>query len=409
MAADSSGSRRGLRWLFAIQLLSMGAMEMSAPFWPLHLRTLGQLSPQALGWASSAAYAGPMLMALCFAPWWGRLGDRIGHKPMVLRSLVALAATQFIVVLADNVAIVLAARLAQGALGGFIAAAQAYGAGLIDRQKRGSMMAQLQVATAAGSALGPLLGGVIFDRWGFRAINAAAAITCLLCAAAAMAVLPASLTAKPSVESKADAKSPPAVVGWYALSGLLLGIALVQAGKMMPQAFFGLFTEQVLQASPVMSGLCYGAAALGLCVAAPLWSKWFESQSREQVLRRVEWVCWGCAAIVAVQAISRDPVVFVATRLLWGICLGALLPVFYALLSRDAGERSQGAVLGAGNGAAKAGALLGTVAGGLLLGTLAIEHIFWPVAAVYAATAVALRLIQPTTSFPLIVEEKNET
>ena len=30
-----------LRWLFAIQLLSMGALEMSGPFWPLQLRALG--------------------------------------------------------------------------------------------------------------------------------------------------------------------------------------------------------------------------------------------------------------------------------------------------------------------------------------------------------------------------------
>jgi MFS family permease len=410
MAADPSGSRRGLRWLFAIQLLSMGPMEMSTPFWPLHLRTLGQLSPQALAWASSAAYAGPMLMALCFTPWWGRLGDRIGHKPMVLRALVALAAMQLVVAFADSVAIVLAARLAQGALGGFIAAAQAYGAGLVDRQKRGRLMAQLQVATAAGSALGPLLGGLIFESWGFRTVNAVAALACLLCGVAAAAALPASLPSKPSAMARtANTLSRGAVAGWHALSGLLLGITLVQTGKMMPQAFFGLFTEEVLGASPALSGLCYGAAALGLCVAAPLWGKWFESKSREEVLRRVEWICWACAAIVAIQAISRDPAVFVATRLLWGICLGALLPVFYALLSRDAGERNQGAVLGAGNSAAKAGALLGTVMGGLMLGWLPIEHIFWPVAAIYAIAAIGLRLIQPTTSFPLIVEEKNET
>lgn len=409
MAADPTGSRRGLRWLFAIQLLSMGAMEMSAPFWPLHLRSLGQLSPQALAWASSAAYAGPMLMALCFTPWWGRLGDRIGHKPMVFRALIALAATQVVIVWADSVPIVLAARLAQGALGGFIAAAQAYGAGLVDRNRRASLMAKLQVATAAGSAIGPLLGGWIFEHLGFGAVNAAAALACVLCAVAAAAALPTSVATRRSPQAVAEVPSQSGAAARHALIGLLLGIVLVQTGKMMPQAFFGLFAEQVLHASPSLAGLCYGATALGLCVAAPLWGKWFESKSRDAVLRRVEWICWACAAIVAIQAISRDPVVFVATRVIWGVCLGALLPVFYALLSREAGERSQGLVLGAGNSAAKAGALLGTVAGGIMLGSLPIEHIFWPVAAIYVITAVGLRLVQSTTRFPLTVEEKNET
>lgn len=410
MAVDLPGGRRGLRWLFAIQLLSMGAMEMSAPFWPLHLRTLGQLSPQALAWASSAAYAGPMLMAVCFTPWWGRLGDRFGHKPMVLRALIALAATQLVIVFGDGVALVLGVRLAQGALGGFIAAAQAYGTGLVDRHGRASLMAQLQVATAAGSAVGPLLGGLLFESLGFGAVNGVAGVVCLLCAVAAALVLPASASTRPAPATSASAAAPAAdAVARRALTGLLLGIVLVQTGKMMPQAFFGLFTEQVLHATPALSGLCYAAAAMGLCLSAPLWGKRFESKSREAILRRVEWICWACAVIVAVQATSRDPAVFVVTRLLWGICLGALLPVFYALLSREAGDRSQGIVLGAGNSAAKAGALLGAVAGGLMLGSLPIEHLFWPVATVYALAAVGLRLVQPTTSFPLIVEEKNET
>lgn len=404
MVQDPRRSASALRWLFAVQLLSMGAMEMSAPFWPLHLRALGGLSPQALVWAGGIAYAGPMLMALLCTPWWGRVGDRIGHKPMVLRALLALAVTQLIVAWTDSVAVVLAARLAQGALGGFIAAAQAYAAGLVDRNGRSRLMAHLQVATALGSALGPWFGGLFFDNWGFRAVNGIAAFACLLCAVIAVCVLPAvARPARPAAGPAAPTREQGDAM-WRGLLGLLLGIVLVQIGKMMPQAFFGLYAEQVLQASPALSGLCYGATAMGLCLAAPLWGRWFERLGRQQVLRRVEWICWACAGIVAVQAASRDPSVFVVMRLLWGVCLGALLPVFYALLSRDAGESRQGLVLGAGNSAAKAGALVGTAAGSLALGLLPIHHLFWPVAAVYAVAAIGMRFIQAKKSFLLIVE-----
>lgn len=405
MPIAAQRSARALRWLFAIQLLSMGAMEMSAPFWPLHLRTLGGLSREALAWASGLAYAGPMLMALLCTPCWGRLGDRIGHKPMVLRALLALAATQLVVAWSDSVAVVLGARLAQGALGGFIAAAQAYAAGMVDRGGRASLMAQLQVATAVGSALGPWFGGLFMDSWGFPAVNAIAAIACLLCAIAAVLVLPA--TARPTAPEVGCAWGRPQRGAWWSgLQGLLLGIVLVQTGKMMPQAFFGLYAEQVLRASPALTGLCYGATALGLCLAAPAWGRWFERLAREQVLRRVEWICWACAAIVAVQALSRDPAVFLATRLLWGVCLGALLPVFYALLSRESGESCQGLVLGAGNSAAKAGALVGTAAGGFALAMLPVQHLFWPVAAVYAASAIGMHFIQTHKISLLILEEK---
>ena len=232
MVVFASDSRKALRWLFAIQLASMGAMEMSAPFWPLHLRALGQLSSHALAWASGVAYAGPMLMAMCFTPWWGRLGDRTGHKPMLLRALIALAATQLWIAAADDTVSILVARLVQGALAGFIAAAQAYGVGLVASDRRGSLMANLQVATAIGSVAGPLAGGFVFDAFGFRSLNVVAAALCVACAVAAWLTLPA---VRPPFLEKSAGESCEKPFALGAVFGLLIAIVLVQAGKMMPQ------------------------------------------------------------------------------------------------------------------------------------------------------------------------------
>ncbi|MGH8436787.1 MAG: MFS transporter [Pseudomonas sp.] len=401
MVVSAIDSRTALRWLFVIQLLSMGAMEMSAPFWPLHLRTLGQLSSHALAWASGIAYAGPMVMAMCFSPCWGRLGDRTGHKPMLLRALIALAVTQLWVATADDTVSILVARLVQGALAGFIAAAQAYGVCLVANDRRGSLMANLQVATAIGSVAGPLAGGFIFDAFGFRSLNIAAAALCFACAIAAWLVLPA---ASPLSSQKSAGKSPERPFTLGAVYGLLIAIVLVQTGKMMPQTFFGLFAEQVLHAPAWVTGLCYGATALGLCIAAPFWGKRFQGQPGVTVLRQVEWICWACVAIVAVQAINHELIIFVLARVLWGVCLAALLPVFYGLLSHETDARDQGRVLGAGNGAAKAGALLGAAAGGLTLAWIPIQYAFWPVVTVYAVAAMGLRVIRRKRALTALAE-----
>jgi MFS family permease len=394
MMRHSPENGTALRWLFAIQLISMGAMEMSGPFWPMHLRELGQLPPHTLAWASGAAYAGPMAMAMCFTPWWGRVGDSIGHKPMLLRALLALAVTQFWIAMADSVVVILVARLVQGALAGFIAAAQAYGAGLVAGERRSSLMARLQVATAVGSVLGPMAGGWLYDQHGFRSVNLVAAAICLACALAAMFVLPATTACSPKKHTPAARTQPSFRHG--AIAGLLFGIALVQTGKMMPQSFFGLFAEEVLHLSKQMTGLCYGATALGLCVAAPFWGKRFDVQPRGRVLAQVEWICWLCAALIAVQATCRHVQVILLARLAWGICLAALLPVFYGLLSQQAAADDQGRVLGAGNSAAKAGALVGAGIGGLALAWVPVEHLFWPVVAVYAVAAAGMRWIRNT-------------
>lgn len=391
MTALASGNRSVLRWLFAIQLISMGAMEMSGPFWPLHLRALGRLSPGELAWASGIAYAGPMIMAMFSTPWWGRIGDRIGHKPMLLRALLALGATQYWIAVSDSVAIILAARLVQGALAGFIAAAQAYGACLVARDKRSALMACLQVATAIGSIVGPMAGGWIFDWQGFRMVNIVATVMCIACTLIAALVLPTAV-ARPSRKSAAKGTRTACLRG--TVSGLLLGIVVVQAGKMMPQSFFGLFAEEVLHTSKWITGLCYGATAVGLGIAAPFWGSRFDNLPRARVLIQVEWICWACALIVAVLAVSRDISVVLIARLFWGIGLAALLPVFYGLLSREADEDNQGQILGAGNGAAKAGALLGASAGSLALAWVPINYIFLPVAALYTLAAITMRIIR---------------
>ena len=388
-----------LRWLFAIQLLAMGAMEMSGPFWPLQLRALGD-APGGLALASAVAYAGPLVTAMLFTPVWGRIGDRVGHKPMLLRALLALAVTQLWLAFASSGAVILAVRLLQGALAGFIAAAQAYGAGIVPRAERGALMARLQVATALGSMLGPLAGGLVFSAFGFAAVNAIAAAICLACAACAACVLPAARPASappraalPSA-SRAAAEVLPAsgTAMRGVVAGLLAGIVLVQAGKMMPQGFFSLYAEQILHAPPWLTGLCYGATATGLCLFAPFWAKQFKNKPRDWVLQRIEWICWACAAIVAVQAVGRSIALVLAARLAWGAAMAALLPVFYGLLSQEADDARQGRVLAAGNSAAKAGALLGAAAGGLAMAWLPLEHIFWSVAALYMLAALGMRV-----------------
>jgi predicted MFS family arabinose efflux permease len=265
-------------------------------------------------------------------------------------------------------------------------------------------MAQLQVATAIGSVLGPLVGGWIFDSLGFRAVNILAAGVCFGCTLATLLILPG-VSPRPGNKKAARSETRPRMR--RAISGLLLAIVLVQTGKMMPQTFFGLYAEQVLGTPAWVTGLCYGATALGLCLAAPFWGKRFESRPRPTVLMQVEWICWACAAIVAVQAVSRDIALFVLARLLWGFCLAALLPVFYGLLSQESDTENQGRVLGLGNSAAKAGALVGAGTGGLTLAWLPVHSAFWPVVAVYVLAALGLRLIRRTGNAAAAAAEHN--
>jgi len=380
---------RGLRLLLLIQLLSMGAMELSGPFWPLQIAAL--LGPEGaphLALLSAAVYAGPLLAAMLFTPFWGRLGDRTGHKPMILRALLALALCQGLAAVISNAWLLVAVRVVQGALAGFLAAAQAYALVWCAGTSRGRTLAQLQSVTAIGSLLGPVLGGWLLDAAGFRLLCASAMAICLACALAAL-WLP---TDRPQPRTQQEAQARPLPRGW--LLGILLVIVLVQAAKLMPQPFYALYVAQVLQAPGWLIGATYGASALSLALSAPLWARLFDRWSPARTLALIEGVAWACALTLAATALAGNWPSFLATRLLWGLWQGALLPVAYALIANTLCAQQQGFALGLGNSAAKAGALLGTLLGGAALALAGLEQAFWFVAALYLGAALGVRLIR---------------
>ncbi|MFZ6754904.1 MFS transporter [Undibacterium sp. Dicai25W] len=386
-------TKKSLHCLFLIQFLAMGSMEMSAPFWAQHLHQMTSMSTMALAWASGMAYAGPMIMTMLCSPIWGKIGDRTGHKMMLVRALLALTVTQFWIAFSDDVFSILIARLLQGALAGFIATAQAYGSSLIQRDQRGTLMAHLQMATAIGSVSGPMVGGYIYGSLGFNQINLIAALICGTCTLATLFCLQPVNGTKKSVFVNAEENQihSNSAHSLSPLLGMLFAIVLIQSAKMMPQVFFAIYADQVLHAPPWLTGACYGALAVGLCVAAPFWAKRFAHKSRSAVLREIEYCCWACAIILGFQALSHQWWQIVFSRIVWGVFLAALLPVFYSLLSKESSDAQQGWVLGLGNSAAKAGALAGIAIGSLGMAYLPVAQLFWPICFIYVLTAFVLR------------------
>ncbi|MDH5857544.1 MFS transporter [Lampropedia aestuarii] len=376
---------RALYLLIAIQLLAMGAMEMSGPFWPLQIQALlGQPAPGLTALLSSAVYAGPMLAAMLLAPLWGRLGDRTGYKPMLLRALLALALCQGLAAVVSNAWGLVAVRVAQGALAGFLAAAQAYALFWCDSGARGRTLALLQTVTAIGSLLGPLLGGWLIDTSGFSLLCLSAAAICLVCAAAAL-WLPQDTPRASAHQHSARTIAPKR---W--LASLLLVIVLIQTAKMMPQPFYALYLTEVLQAPAWLIGATYAASALTLALSAPLWGHLFDHWQPAHSLRVIESVAWLSCATLAAAALAQGWQSFLVTRLLWGLWQGALLPMAFMLIARTVSPSQHGYALGLGHSAAKAGALLGILLGGAAMLANGLAHAFWFVALAYLCAALCI-------------------
>lgn len=370
--------------LFTIQLVSMGAMEMSGPFWPVHLRQLTD-SDTLFSFASVAVYVGPMLGILLTSAFWGRIGDRYGHKLMMIRALAGLTLTQLGLALFSDLWTILVLRFLQGACAGYIAPAQAYGVSIEVPSRRARLFALLQISTNVGSLLGAVVGGLILDHATFFWINLSAAALCAVCTVIAALTLP-------NVPPVKKTTAPSTGGTWQAsvLLPLLTVMGILLLARMLPQTSFALYVSTTFAVSNALVGLCYGLLALGFILSATAWARQFEGRSQADSLRRLTWVVAGCIALTALAGLTRNPLVFVLAYFVWGVLLGATTPVLMALVSRTADSTQQGHVLGIAQGTAQFASIVGICAGGLLSQVYGLAYTYLFVCVAYAMALIAI-------------------
>lgn len=376
--------------LFAIQLVSMGAMEMSGPFWPVHLRGL-TTSESLFSFASIAVYVGPMLGIILTSAFWGRIGDRYGHKLMMIRALAGLSLTQLGLALFSDIWVILILRFLQGAFAGYIAPAQAYGVSIEAPSRRARLFAILQISTNVGSLLGAVVGGLILDYATFFWINIIASALCAVCTVIAAVTLPDVPPVKKAVvvDKAAPVRSGSLWQGSPLLSLLgVMGILLL--ARMLPQTSFSLYVSSVFDVSNSVVGLCYGLLALGFILSATAWSRYFEHRGQQDTLQRMTYVVIGCIVLTAVAGLTHNPVVFVIAYFIWGVLLGATTPVLMALISKTADSSQQGHVLGIAQGTAQFASIAGISAGGLLSQVYGLQYTYLFVCLAYVVALIPI-------------------
>ncbi|MBV8148976.1 MAG: MFS transporter, partial [Candidatus Eremiobacteraeota bacterium] len=152
-------------WLMvAVQTLMSCAFSASGPFLPLFIIQLGVRPIAAVDVWSGAVMSINFLLAALFSPVWGGLADRVGRKPMVVRSCVAISLFTVLMGLTQNVWQLFAARACMGIFSGFSAAATTLVGTQVPENRLGYSLGWMATGQLAGALFGPLIGGYLADR-----------------------------------------------------------------------------------------------------------------------------------------------------------------------------------------------------------------------------------------------------
>ncbi len=99
-----------------------------------------------------------------FTPFWGRLSDKVGRRPVLLISLTASAVGYLIWGFSNSLLTLFASRLVAGAGNANIAVAQAYVSDVTTDESRSKGMGAIYAAFGVGFVLGPALGGFLSSK-----------------------------------------------------------------------------------------------------------------------------------------------------------------------------------------------------------------------------------------------------
>jgi DHA1 family multidrug resistance protein-like MFS transporter len=378
--------------LWIAELLAISGFSVVMPFLPYYVQELGITNLDDAEMWSGILFASHAVLMGIFAPIWGSLADMYGRKLMVERAMfggaVILAAMGFV----RNVPQLLILRALQGCVTGTVAAATTLVAGGTPRQRVGYALGLLQVAIYGGASVGPLLGGLVADAFGYRA---AFWVTGALLFGAGLLVLflvqePSDLPAREGSKSEGMWQGLMLIVRSRALLVVFSVRVIMRLGAQMVGPVLPLFVQTLLPpGAPVAStsGLITGISSLTSAIAAVVLGRIGDRLGYQRVLL-------GCAIgatlFYAPQFFVTTPLQLLILQAGVGLAMGGTLSAVSAMLATMAPEGRQGTVYGLDTSAISAANAVGPLLGASLAASLGLRSAFLWAAGVFGLAALEM-------------------
>jgi DHA1 family tetracycline resistance protein-like MFS transporter len=310
-------------------------------------------------------------MHLLSAPFWGRLSDRVGRRPVMLISLAGAMGSYLIFTLAGSFLALLLSRVVAGSIDASVGVGQAYLADRTRPEERAKAMGWIGAAYGLGFIVGPALGGIasLFGTlWPGLLATLLAAINLVV----AWRILPHGPAATEAAPRSAE--RDPAAREWRSRERLVpLAVSfLVTLGFTVLYVLLSLFAERDLGYDRAqVSGLF---VVLGVVTA--IVQGWLVGKIAPRIGERTLIVTGalilslGLGALTGASGAALSPALaaasVVVSLVVTGIGWGLVGPGIAGYISRHTPPEQQGRALGILHGVASSARIVGPPGFGLL-------------------------------------------
>ncbi|QCQ97931.1 MFS transporter [Brevundimonas sp. SGAir0440] len=378
--------------LFATVFINLVGFGLVVPLLPFFAQSL-----KAEAWQITLMFSAYSLGQFFAEPFWGRLSDRIGRKPVLLMTLIANALGYLMLAFVPNIWLAIAVRLFTGLGAGNISTVQGYVADVTPPEQRAGRMGLIGAAFGLGFIVGPGLGGLLtqpqLGRLGYQLpIFLAAALAAVAAVGVVVFLRESRAKADPTAPRPAFLAGLKAARDNAVVSRVLVVTLIYMAGFSAMESVFGLWSESRYQWGAREVGLSFMIVGIVSTLNQGFFAGRLARRFGESRVLATGMLLFGTSLVLQVLA----PVAwFPATRLELGaltipvvqgwiipivMAIGACgmslaMPNISAMISRASPPDRQGAMLGLNMASSSVARIFGPMIAGALFSGLGHD---WP-------------------------------
>ncbi|MBI4096743.1 MAG: MFS transporter [Candidatus Levybacteria bacterium] len=368
--------RRHFFWLYLTVFVNIIGFGMIFPILPLFAEKY-QASSLQIGFIAATFSLGQFL----FSPFFGRLSDRFGRKPIILSSMVISGVSYLMLFEADSLPLIFLARFLSGVSSAAnFPVASSYIADITTRENRTKYMGKVSGVFSLGFVVGPVFGGLL-GNGGFSSAFLAAAILSFANLLLAFFFLPESISQKAEKfvlkEGLLNVKAIyNGMRGDFSLLFLLLSLWAFYISNF--QVAIPLFAQDKFNFGALQNGFFFSLTGIVAAI-----TQWFLLPYIVKRVGEIKTIFAGILFMAIGQILaplSANVMVFYLFFVISIFGSGLNRPSINALLSKGTRE-GQGTTMGLAFSFESIGRFVGPLAAGAVMGSLGLAFPFWITAA----------------------------
>lgn len=367
-------STPALLTLLVAQFVTFVGVSFVFPLLPLYVADLGVTDPgQVAAWSGFLGALTPLCAGI-FVPFWSYQAERTGLRPLLLGTMIAYAVVIGAMGFVTSVWQLAGLRALYGVMGGLSAILAGALSKIVPEEKLGRTLGLMQTVMSVAFAMGPFLGGVTKDAFGYKATFGVVAALCLL-GALLIAVgfkEPPRLASAPKPKTSGRERLARA----FALVGpMMLLMAIAQLAVNSFEVLLPLVVQRYSSlAGSTASWAGAAMSAIGIAtIASSLLLGYFSDRFGSSKILAMAFAGGILGALGL--AMSGSPLSLTAWCAIWGLFTGGIPAVVYALGASRVDKDERIPMLGWIGSASAFGIAAGPLIGGLI-GTFDLGAVF---------------------------------